>query len=220
MSGAPSKTVWVTKTGSTRKSHPVPGYQGFYLPLLEVVPPAQMPRPPTPEDVLVFTSSNGIKHFCALTKKRDWSVYTVGNATRDAARAHGFTDVKSAGKDVEALAKLVAQEVPKTRPIYYASAEQVSGDLSGKLKSAGYKVRRAVIYKTLPARTIPDRAAPYILVYSRKGAEVLRDSGLDITKSHLVSISRSVDRQLGIMPVKSREIAENPSHSDMIKLLP
>src|SRR5688572_29455279 len=66
------------------------------------------PMPETPLDLdgvqaLLLTSANGARAFGMRSPRRDLRVFAVGDATADAARALGFSDVESAGGDVADL---------------------------------------------------------------------------------------------------------------------
>src|SRR5262249_16617918 len=58
---------------------------------------------------LLFTSANGVRAFPDARRQSAKVVLTVGDATAEAARAAGFTTVRSADGDVEALALLARQ---------------------------------------------------------------------------------------------------------------
>lgn len=178
-----------------------------------------MPNPPRKDDVLVFTSSNGVEHFCALTDRRDWPVLTVGDVTAHSAKENGFSDIKSAGKNVHKLTALIARDIVPSVRLYYPSAADIAVDLAGELEPLGYKVERAVSYKTLPNPDLPTKAADYILLYSQKGARALVRSGIEIDRATLISISKSVDKALGNSLCRARLWAEHPNHNSMLKLL-
>ena len=70
---------------------------------------------------LVFTSANGVAAFAALTPDRALPVFTVGDATAEAARAAGFAAVRSAGGDIGMLAALLRGRVEAVAlPVYEA----------------------------------------------------------------------------------------------------
>src|SRR5262245_272902 len=60
-------------------------------------------------DALLFTSSNGVRVFPDVGGARAVPVLAVGDATAEAARGAGFSDVRSADGDVEKLAALARQ---------------------------------------------------------------------------------------------------------------
>jgi uroporphyrinogen-III synthase len=222
------KTVWVTRTDTGKPNHLPPDWKALNFPLLDVVPASQTPIPPKSDDVLIFTSGNAVHWFSKNTDKRDWTIYTVGNATADLAKAAGFKNVHSAGKDVAALRGLIAKNSAlKTKRLYYASGQDVSGNLEVDLSQAGYNIVRAILYETHPIQYEPKevRAAVSknqpltVFLYSPKGSQAFRALDLDFSCIETVSISENVDGNLVELALKSRKIADQPSHAAMIKHL-
>jgi len=93
------RRVWVTRAepGAARTAVRLTalGFEPLVAPVLAI-------RPLSPAidltDIaaLAFTSVNGVAAFAARTPERDRPVFTVGDATAQAARDAGFTDVRSA----------------------------------------------------------------------------------------------------------------------------
>jgi uroporphyrinogen-III synthase len=108
---------------------------------------------------LAFTSANGVRAFAAASPERLLPVLAVGDRTAAAARDLGFAAVESAGGDVAALAELViARLAPSAGAVLHAAGSVVAGDLAGRLASAGFAVRRAVLYEARPARALSPAA--------------------------------------------------------------
>ena len=88
------------------------------------------------DEVLIFTSQHGVGGFCALTARRGFTCYCVGEATAEAARAQGLTAI-ACGGDAAALLDAVAGPAvgdpywapPPVRPY----AEEVSAP-AGRLR--------------------------------------------------------------------------------------
>jgi uroporphyrinogen-III synthase len=88
---------------------------------------------------------------------RSLAVFAVGDATARAAVEAGFTNVASAGGNVEDLARLaVARLSPSDGPVLHVAASAVAGDLAGRLAAAGFAVRRAVLYDAVTATELSD----------------------------------------------------------------
>ncbi|NNC36993.1 MAG: uroporphyrinogen-III synthase [Acidimicrobiales bacterium] len=222
------KTVWITRTNSHKPVSVPTGWHAHSNPLLTVAPAKIEPEPPHPDDVIVFTSGNAVRQFCAFTDRRNWPVYTVGDVTAELARSKGFQSVTSAGKDVFALRDLIAADkVLKSKRLYYASGLDISADLVGELKNRDLYIVRHVLYETHPISVVPsiikaaiDNNAPLtVFLYSSKGAQALKALNLDFKNIQVVSISAQVDAILASERVKSRKIAQKPTHEAMIKLL-
>jgi uroporphyrinogen-III synthase len=142
------------------------------------------PMPDTPLDLdgvqaLLLTSANGARAFGMRSPRRDLRVFAVGDATADAARALGFSDVESAGGDVADLVDLVrAHARPEDGALLHVAGSAVAGDLAGQLGAAGFDVRRAVLYRAEPigalsggtVTALRDRQIDVILFFSPRTA--------------------------------------------------
>lgn len=220
--------IWISKTEASAKQSGIPGYITHNIPLLTVGPPQTQPAPPRRDDTLIFTSQNGVKAFCSLTNRRDWSVYTVGDSTAKCAEKHGFKKVVSAKGDVDALGSLLIRtHQPTNARFYYASAQDVSGDLVAVLQSKNFPVERAIIYETHALSRVPEDMAKLIaegarlivMLYSAKAAQIFAGLGMHTERIETISISPQVDKNLDGLTIGSRYIAEKPTHASMIKQL-
>lgn len=106
---------------------------------------------------LLLTSANGARAFASRSERRDLRVFTVGDATADAARHLGFADVESAGGDVDDLIRLVRERLrPEDGVLLHAAGSVVAGDLAGALSAEGFEVRRAVLYRAEPVEALSE----------------------------------------------------------------
>jgi len=100
------KKVWITRTqpgaSDTAKAVKLVGFTPLIVPLLNVVLNDTSPQVPKPDDILIFTSKNGVTAFCdyvgdaRLLEFRQSDVITVGDGSAEAARLAGFENVRSA----------------------------------------------------------------------------------------------------------------------------
>jgi uroporphyrinogen-III synthase len=131
------------------------GVDSMIEPLLEIV---ALDGPPPDVDgvqALLATSANGIRAFAARSRERSLPVCAVGDGTAAEARRLGFDRVETAGGDVEALAALVIQKLkPGQGSLLHVAASAVAGDLKGRLESAGFGYRRAVLYEARTAERL------------------------------------------------------------------
>lgn len=105
----------------------------------------------------LISSANGARALAARTPDRTLPIYAVGDASARESRGVGFSNVMSAGGDVDDLARLVAQNAdPKKGALLHAAGSRVAGDLKGYLEDAGFAYRRAVLYTAQPATTFSD----------------------------------------------------------------
>jgi uroporphyrinogen-III synthase len=97
---------------------------------------------------LLLTSANGARALARATGDRSKPVYAVGDATAREARGLGFTDVTSAGGDVDDLAALVARSrQPGDGHLLHVAGKHVAGDLPGLLAARGFTVARRQLYE-------------------------------------------------------------------------
>lgn len=156
------------------------GAEPVLAPLLTISPRA-FETDVTASQALLFTSANGVAAFASATSARNTNVFTVGDATAHAARRAGFVAVRSAGGDVEALARLLTQTLaPGAGPIVHISGAHVAGDLAGALAQAGFTYDRRVAYEATAATELPPAlAAPadIVLFHSPRAAETFAALG-------------------------------------------
>jgi len=132
------------------------GHRTWLAPMLTIrVDPKAVPDL-SDVQALLFTSANGVRAFAARSVRRDLPALAVGKATAAAARAAGFAEVTSAGGDVETLAEVVAARLTPSRGVlYHAAGQATAGDLRTRLETAGFTVRREMLYAATPATGLP-----------------------------------------------------------------
>ena len=143
--------IWVTRTqpqaDATAARLRALGHEPIVAPVLEVQP-IHTPIDLTGVDALAFTSINAIAAFASLSPARNLPTFTVGDATAAAATAAGFTDVRSAGGDVHALAELIAH-APRPSRVLHPGALELAADLAALLADRGVQARHVPIYRTV-----------------------------------------------------------------------
>ncbi|WP_332677143.1 uroporphyrinogen-III synthase, partial [Brevundimonas sp.] len=97
---------------------------------------------------LAFTSRNGVDAFAGLSRERDLPVFTVGDATAEAARESGFGRVRSAGGALADLAALLIAEAPRPGLLLVPGALEPAGDLAALL-SGRIRVRALPVYEAV-----------------------------------------------------------------------
>jgi len=228
-----AKTVWITRTdtgaASSAGAVKLAGFMPLVAPLLKLSAVSTPSATPDEGSVLAFTSPNGVLAFRALSDRRTWPVYAVGDATAKAARDAGFDSVKSAGGAVDDLVALIVKASPTF--VTYLSGVHVAGDLIGRLEAANIPCVRTIIYGS-EAVCVLDNAVEMalgcgdvlsVMLYSPKAAHILcrlLPPGYG-PQVHCVSISPKVDAVLDISEHKfaSRQIAEAPNEPAMTALL-
>ncbi|TYC53455.1 uroporphyrinogen-III synthase [Rhodobacterales bacterium] len=108
-------------------------------------------------------------------------VFTVGEATSEACRQAGFSNIRTADGDVASLGRLILQHRSAIEggSVLYPAARDRAGDLEGILSLGGLSCQTVAVYRMAPVeRLSPDivsalDAAAYdgISIYSRRTAE-------------------------------------------------
>lgn len=160
------------------------GISPLITPVLDINFRAKIDVDLTDVQAIVFTSANGVRAWGPRRSERDFPVFAVAKATAEAARDIGFRRVHSADGNVEALCDLVQRKLkPAKGAILHVRGIHVAGDLGGRLKKAGYKVREAIGYGAVAVDTLAEEAiaaivsgAPVqVLVHSARGAKTFLD---------------------------------------------
>lgn len=175
-----AKRIWITRAQpeaeATAERIRALGYEPVVAPVIEVQPAGDVPSLEG-IDALAFTSRNGVRAFAALSPERGLPVFTVGDATAEAAQEAGFGDVASASGDLAALGRLIASRRGGLKgTVLYAAPEEPAGDLVGALAEQGVQARSKVVYRTAPAAFSPPPDIFAVLVHSAKAARRLADA--------------------------------------------
>lgn len=131
-----------------------------------------------PWSAVAMTSANAaraIANHPRLAELLRLPVFTVGRRTAAAARAAGFTAVRSADGDARDLARLIAGHQFGAAPLLYLAGEDRAGDLA----VAGVKTQTVVVYRAAMLTHIPPPVQTAlvagevdgVLHFSRRSAE-------------------------------------------------
>lgn len=188
-------------------------------PLLAIHPLPQPEPDLTPFTALAFTSRNGVAAFSALTPRRDRPVFTVGDATAEAARAVGFADVRSAdGAIGDLTALLLAHLGPDDRLLAAVAARPVA-DL-GALLAGRIAVQSLAVYDAVDTEAAPPEAVDAVLIHSPRAAEALaalKPAG--VSKWITVAISSQAAIPLEALAIADLRIASHPSDEQVLETL-
>jgi len=182
---------------------------------------------------LLFTSANGVRAFAALTPRRDLPAYTVGDGSAAAAKLAGFTQIESAGGDVNALASLVCDRLnPQQGVLFHAAGSVTAGDLAGRLEEAGFSVRRVALYEAAPATALSPETRmnltlggiDLILLFSPRTATTFatlwRQAGApSLERVCAICLSAAVAREVGDLSWRDVFIAERPDLPSLLALV-
>ena len=211
------RRVWVTRAepGAARTAARLTalGFEPLVAPLLAIRPLAPA-IDLTGVAALAFTSRNGVAAFAALTPDRALPVFTVGDATAQAARDAGFTEVRSAAGDVHALAALIAAAAPG--PVLAPGAAEPAGDLAALL--AGKAVVRALpVYEAVETDIPAPAGFDAVLVHSPRAARALAMHAWALDDRLAVAISAAAAGPLEDLGLKEIRIASAPTDDALLQ---
>ena len=210
------------------------GIETVAAPLIEIRPAERARLDTAGVQAFLVTSANGARALAAATECRDRPVLAVGEASAAAARAAGFAEVSAAGGDVDALAALAAERLdPAAGALLHAAGRYVAGDLAGRLQSAGFGVRREVLYYAETAATLPDAARQALAGRELDGAlffsprtggafvRLARMADLDQDCAHLSAycLSGAVAEAVRALPWRALRIAAAARQEALLALL-
>ena len=166
---------------------------------------------------LVFTSANGVAAFAALTPDRALPVFTVGDATAEAARAAGFAAVRSAGGDIGMLAALLLAEGRTIGPLLAPGALQPAGDLPALL-SGRVEVRALPVYEAVETDAAAPAAFDAVLVHSPRAGRALAGLG-PFAGEIAVAISEAAAAPLTAVAGLDVRVAAHPDEAALFEAL-
>ena len=166
---------------------------------------------------LAFTSANGVAALAALTPERTRPVFTVGDATAEAARAAGFTLVQSAGGDLDRLAALLIAQGPGVGPLLVPGALEPAGDLPALLRGRVEAVALAV-YEAVETKAETPDAFDAILIHSARASRVLAGFGPFVGQT-AVALSSAVAAALGDRSGLEIRLARTPDETALLAAL-
>lgn len=206
------------------------GYAPVLAPMLGITP-----RPLSvtlrPQAVLI-TSGNALASL--PPSLHDVRLVAVGDATATRARAAGFTDVHSAGRDAAALADLVVRLCrPSGPPLLLASGEAQGQALATNLRARGFRVVRRVAYSARPIAALPEAARNALaagtlraaLFFSPLTARVFmnvlqRDMPTaTVAGMEALAISKATEVALRPLPWLRIRVAPLPTQDELLTLL-
>jgi uroporphyrinogen-III synthase len=181
-------------------------------PLLDIVP---IKTPINLKDVhhLLFTSANGVRAFCQLSKRRDIPCLCVGDKTAEVARAQGLAAV-SAGGDVQDLTALMQQYADtKDGQFLYLRGQHTARVLAGN-------VRHLVIYDQIERdltdvakAALTDDKPVLVPLFSPRSADLFTQqvSGLMLRNARAICLSGNIAARLDPSLFSDVRVASQPT---------
>jgi uroporphyrinogen-III synthase len=126
---------------------------------------------------LIVTSRNGLRALAAHPDRVAATLlplYAVGEATAEAAWELGFAEVTAGPGTAQGLAALIVRDVaPEWGPLVHLAGETLAFDLEAALGAHGFTVRKAVLYRAVPATALPPEAVALIASARPKGVVLM-----------------------------------------------
>ncbi len=137
------------QTAARLKQH---GFEAVVLPFTEMVPVSPTAELPDPTDTqaLVVTSANAIRYARPdlIESYRSVPVYAVGDATKQAAVAAGFSAVQSANGNAQDLVTLVKSDLIPGGGLLYLCGETRTSDIEVCLSNTNFRLVTIETYRT------------------------------------------------------------------------
>lgn len=142
-------------------------------------------------------------------------MFTVGDATAEAARAAGFAAVRSAAGALDDLARLLAAEAPG--PVLAPGALEPAGDLAALL-AGRLEVRALPVYEAVGTGAGAPDDFDAVLVHSPRGGRALAALG-PFAGQAAVAISAAAAAPLGGDSGLDIRIAARPDEAALLEAL-
>jgi uroporphyrinogen-III synthase len=175
-----------------------------------------------------------VRALARRTQRRDVPLFAVGHQTAGAAKDAGFSTVKSAGGDVQALAAAAVKWAkPVSGALLHAAGAETKGELGESLRTAGFEVRTEILYEAVRVDEIPPDALmalktgnlDAVLLYSPRSARIFSDgvvkAGVAEQCAALMAlcISPATAAALAALPFRTVHVAKRPDQEALLALV-
>ncbi|NNE24160.1 MAG: uroporphyrinogen-III synthase [Rhizobiales bacterium] len=145
--------------GSLMAALDAAGLETIAAPLLSIEYRPDAKLPDMAFQAILMTSANSCRALARLAgaaRLQGTLTIAVGEASGEAARNGGQTQVVTAGGDVDALIETATRHcAPADGPLLYVSGAQTTGRLRERLTERGFEVHRVVAYEAVAAVELP-----------------------------------------------------------------
>lgn len=152
-------------------------------------------------DAVVVTSANALRHADKrmLNKLKHLPVFTVGDATKDAALDKGLSNVVSANGDAHDLSGLVTERLKPNSSIVYLCGKTRTDDIEMNFAKAGFKIWSVETYQTIKVSQLTYKLGQLmehhtldgVLLYSGISAHIYSEVWSDRTAGKSIAIPMS-----------------------------
>ncbi len=209
------------------------GHSALISPLLSVVEFAGPPVDLSGVQAILATSANGVRALARRNIDRNLPVFAVGPQTAKEARDAGFSLVRDANGDLNALAESITLWTsPDKGTLLHASGVDGAGKLATLLEGRGFTVRTETLYAVSAApltaearKALSERLVDAVMLYSPRSArlfqDVVKDDGLEAGLDFITAVCISAATAQMVMPLSFKEIriAESPNQDAMLACL-
>ncbi len=183
---------------------------------------------------LIFTSANGVRAFRTISERRDFPVFTVGDATAGECREAGFSQIASADGDVDDLEALIRRSCePRDGRLIHVAGNAATGNLAAGLTASGFDVFRAPLYEARQASSLSPAGKmalqrgriDAVLFFSPRTAatfvNLARAAGLEEACRGIgaVCLSPAVAKRAAELPWRSLSVAAQPTQTALLDAL-
>lgn len=96
---------------------------------------------------VITTSQHAITPLARITKKRDFPLYVVGEASKVVAESLGFRNIQCGDGQASSLLPLIEAAQRKKDHYYYLSGRDITIDICGHMAKQGLACQRYIIYE-------------------------------------------------------------------------
>lgn len=208
------------------------GYATLVEPLLTIETLGPMKAPTGDVQALALTSANAVSALSEDAKQL--TVFTVGKATAEAARAAGCSRVISSDGDAMDLAGLIGAHCrPEDGAVLHAAGEIIREDLRRILTDQGFEVRHAIVYRALASTGFSDkvlhawrrREIGAVLLFSPRTADILvrllidHDLAHHVDRTTAICVSEATATPCRTLGWKTISLAARPNREALIRAL-
>lgn len=204
------------------------GHDAVVMPLLKIIPVADMRISHKPYQAICVTSANALRAITPQGWMLALPLLTVGPQSLAEAKSAGFRHASAHGGNVQLLAQHIAKTCsPAAGPLLYLAGDQVSADLHGLLTAAGFSVDKHVVYTAEPSSPVNLaeilQAADGVLLYSPRTARLfassVEEAKLDKLMSRLTCYCLSTNVALPLPLHWTCRVAKKPDEQGMLAML-
>jgi uroporphyrinogen-III synthase len=213
------------------------GHEAVVAPLLEIdLYPSAVP-PLDGAQALIVTSRNALRALDARGlshAEKERPVFAVGGATARMARESGFSGIRTGEGTAELLLPLIVSNCkPDAGPLIHLAGEKTAWDLKGAIEAAGFTVEQPVVYRAVPANTLPEPALDALGADKVDGVMLMSPETAKIYVALLAAhgigpialqvrhfcLSQAVAAELSSLPEAGVEVAGAPTQDALLALV-